>query len=350
MRYDFLVIGSGISGATTAYFLKKAGFKVLVVEKESVCSGGSLAAGAFLSPKLSKPSKYKDYLNEALRFSLDFYQANFPTLLKRVPLHKYPIDKDDYKKLQSYEKYIDFDFQKCDGFYKLNFAGFIDPLKLCKKLLKDIEVLENVEVTNQNLKEFSAKNIIIAHPNQTLFDTKYLKTKNIAGYRYDVRFDGCEKKNFNSHKECSISCFYDNKVAVGATYIRDATTLEDDAKSDRFNLLKKAQSFYPMKNLKVLKSYIGVRNLSFDFFPVVGKLIDEDATLLRYPYIKKGSKVPPSKYIYHDNVYIHTALGSRGFVYAPYNAKLLVDLIVKDKKIEDHLSPVRLFLKYARTS
>ncbi len=236
MKYDFLVIGSGIAGATTAYFLKMAGFKVLVVEKESICSGGSLAAGAFLSPKLSKPSKYKDYLNEALRFSLDFYQANFPTILKRVPLHKYPIDENDGKKLESYEEFIEFNYEKKDDFYKLIFAGFIDPMKLCRKLLEGIDVIENKEVTKENLKDFDAKSIIIAHPNQTLFETKYIKTKNIAGYRYDVRFDGCEKKDFNSHKSCSISCFYDNLIS------------------------KKAQKFHH-QNISIMTMYIYIQHL-----------------------------------------------------------------------------------------
>ncbi len=346
--YDFLVIGSGIAGASTAYFLKEAGYEVLVVEKNTVCSGGSYGAGAFLSPKLSKPSKYKDYLNDALGFSLDFYQKNFPDLLKRVSLHKYPFDERDYKKLQSYEKFIDFEYEKKDGFFKLDFAGFIDPLKLTYALLEGIEVIENFEVTKENLKTFEAKSIIIAHPNQTIYEEKYLKTKNIGGYRYDVSFEGCEKKNFNSHKDCSISAYHEGKVAIGATYIKEINNLEKDAKEDKYNLLQKARNFFEMEKLEVLKYYTGVRNMSFDFFPIVGKLIDEKATILKYPYIKNGSKVPTSKYIYHDNVYIHTALGSRGFVYAPYNSMLLVDMIVKDKEIESHLSPVRTFLKYIR--
>ena len=67
-----IVIGGGISGCSTAYFFKKANFKVTIFEKDTICSGGSYAAGAFLSPKLSKPSKYKDYLNSALDFSFTF--------------------------------------------------------------------------------------------------------------------------------------------------------------------------------------------------------------------------------------------------------------------------------------
>jgi tRNA 5-methylaminomethyl-2-thiouridine biosynthesis bifunctional protein len=79
----------------------------------------------------------------------------------------------------------------------------------------------------------------------------------------------------------------------------------------------------------------------------VGSIVDEKATLKAYPYISHGTKVPASKYKLIKNLYFHGALGSRGFVYAPYNAKLLTELILKDIAIDERLSPVRLFKKWA---
>src|SRR5438552_2102809 len=38
MRVDVLVIGAGITGITTAYLLKKAGFAVALIERERVAS------------------------------------------------------------------------------------------------------------------------------------------------------------------------------------------------------------------------------------------------------------------------------------------------------------------------
>ena len=343
MKKEVVVIGGGIAGCSSAYFLQKAGFEVTLYEKNTLCGGGSFAAGAFLSPKLSKPSPYKEYLNTALRFSLDFYEKNFPSTFKRTSLHKYPKDEKDWQKLLSYEEFIDFKYEKKDDFFILDFAGIVDPKEVCKKLVEKIQVYENTHI--EDLQEFKDKIIIIAHPNQNLLHLPYIKTKDIGGYRYDVLFKGCETKEFNSHRELSVSCYFKKKIAVGATYLRGEKELEEKALCDSEHLLKKAQDFYPMVNMKLLKHYTGYRNMTFDFFPIVGKAINSDATLKKYPYIKKGTKVPPSKYIYYEDIYLHTALGSRGFVYAPYNAKLLTDHITKNTSIPDRLSPVRLFKK-----
>jgi len=325
-------------------FLKKAGFDVTLYEKNTICSGGSFAAGAFLSPKLSKPSAYKSYLNKALEFSLNFYEKNFPNSFKKVPLYKYPLDQNDWQKLQSYEKFIEFDYEKKDGFYKLNFAGIVDPKELCYKLLEGIEFYENHEVTT--LEKFKNHSIIIAHPNQQLFQNFKIKTKDIGGYRYDVLFDGCESKDYNSHKDLSISCFFKEKIAIGATYIRGKTNLEEEAKKDSKQLLNRAKKLHHMPNLKIKKTLTGYRNMTYDLFPIVGKVVDFKETIEKYPYIQKGTKVPTSKYIYHQNCYIHTALGSRGFVFAPYNAKLLVDMITnKELEISKKLSPSRFVKK-----
>lgn len=39
MIYDYLIVGSGLYGATCAYELKKRGLKVLVVEKRNHIGG-----------------------------------------------------------------------------------------------------------------------------------------------------------------------------------------------------------------------------------------------------------------------------------------------------------------------
>jgi glycine/D-amino acid oxidase-like deaminating enzyme len=349
MQYDVIIIGAGIAGASTAYFLNRAGLSVLVLEKDTICSGGSNPAGAFLSPKISKPSPYKSYLNDAFEFSTNFYKENFPELFYQCGLKKIPLNFEDIKRCKSYEPFIDFSWEKLDDGYFFKEAGIINPVKLCREMLKDIEVRENYHVLD--ISNLSCKYLIFATGSDKIpTDITYIETKNIAGYRYDVEFKDFKNQKFNTHKDLSISAFYNNCVAIGATHIKPSQVedLKEQAENDTFGLLAKAQRLQKLENLKVLKTYIGYRNTTFDYFPIVGKLINEKETLKKYPYIRKGTKVPTEKYIMNENIYIHGALGSRGFVYAPYNAKLLSELILNDKAIQENLSPIRLFKKWAK--
>ncbi len=357
MIYDVIIIGAGIAGSSSAYFLKKRGLKVLVLEKNSICSGGSNAAGAFISPKISKPSPYKDYLNRAFLFSTNFYKQNFPDLFNQYGLIKIPLDEKDRQRCKTYEPFMqtEWKYLKEEGNYYFTQAGFIPPVKLCKALLKDIEVKENYLVksltykTNWHIDNFEARNIIFATgSDKLLMNLPYIKTKNISGYRYDTKFQNMEKLKHNYHKDLSISAYYKNRVMIGATHIISTSSLEKDAQQDSKNLLEKAKKIMPLEDLEILKYYTGERNATLDYFPIVGKVIDHEATLIKYPYIKKGSKVPSKNFINYPNLYIHSALASRGFVFAPYNAKILTDLIIEKKDIDNRLNLNRLFIKWSR--
>lgn len=78
MVYDFIIIGAGVAGCNCAHALNKAGKKVAIIDKEGVAKGGSGAAGAFLSPLLGKVNSYNSLVNNALKFSIDFYEALVP--------------------------------------------------------------------------------------------------------------------------------------------------------------------------------------------------------------------------------------------------------------------------------
>ena len=354
---DVIVIGAGIAGASSAFILQQRGFKVLLLEKGEICQGGSAAAGAFLSPKISKPSPYKTYLNDALKYTLAFYQNHFPDLLQKNGLLKLPLDSDDIKRCQSYEAYIDFLWEKKGDSYFFPEAGIIPVQPLCKALLKNIDLEENFPVNkivhNGELwhinDTYSAKSLIFATgDSKEPFSLPYLQSKNIGGYRYDVHFEGYEKQNCNIHKDVSVSTAMKEYVIVGATHIKGDIDLEEAAQNDSYSLLEKAAAIVPMPEAEILAYYTGYRRFSFDYFPFVGPLVDEKKTLEHYPFITSGARVPLSKYHYYPNLYIHTALGSRGFVFAPYNAALLADFISHQKEINPHLLPASRFQKWAR--
>jgi len=72
--YDFLIIGAGSAGCSTAYFLRKSGKKVAIIDREGIAGGASGVAGAFLSPLPGKQNLYNTFVNDALNFSIDFYE------------------------------------------------------------------------------------------------------------------------------------------------------------------------------------------------------------------------------------------------------------------------------------
>ena len=55
MSYDAIVIGAGISGAATAYHLRKAGAKTLLVERGEPASGGTGKSAAIIRQSYSTP-------------------------------------------------------------------------------------------------------------------------------------------------------------------------------------------------------------------------------------------------------------------------------------------------------
>lgn len=354
---DFLVIGAGIAGASIAYFLHKGGSSVVVVDQNSICSGGSSAAGAFLSPKISKPSPYKDFVNSALRFSLDFYQKNFPELLHQNQLIKIPKHAEDAKLLETYEPYMEYMTKVPQGYLFEN-AGLIEAKGTCEQLLENIHVIENQKIKSVHYQDgvwqadgLEAENIILAIGGyEEIVPVPYINIRKIYGYRYDVTTD--TDIPYNLHKEVSIAKTENKKSIIGASYIRgkDLTLQEiaQMAKEDSENLIAKALDIAALENLEIGQYYCGVRTLSSDYFPVIGALIDEKRTLAQYPYITTGAKVPAKLFIKHPNLYIHTGHGARGFVLAPYTARLLYEHIKNDRKIEISLNVEYRFLKWSR--
>ena len=117
---------------------------------------------------------------------------------------------------------------------------------------------------------------------------------------------------------------------------------------DKEKLIKQIPNIINLKNVKIKSHKIGVRACSIDYFPIIGEVINSIKTLTKYPHIKNGTKVSPKDLQYHQNLFIFTGLGSRGFVLAPYLAKKLVDNIYDNISLDDKITPYRLFIKYIR--
>jgi len=367
--FDYAIIGAGISGACTAYFLKKYGKKVVVIDKGKIASGGSGAAGAFLSPKICSNSLYTSFVNDAFTCSIDFYKENFPQFLNQSGILRLLKSQDDIQKCKQYEKNLPINFKylqaneiknikktACEfGGYFFDDGATIDSIGVIKSMLCDIDVIEGLHVKDLELKDgyynianIKAKGVVICTGKSDDFkETSYVRLKNIYGHRLDIKTS--TKIPFHLHKSCSISASDKEVVHIGATHIPNYSYgVHKDFTYEIYEMIKLAKSYVNFEDFEVENIHFGVRNSTFDFFPALGAVIDAKGTLSKYPYIKKGTKVPRQKYLYHKNIYIHCGLGARGFVWAPKTAEILARNICENIPIDKKLDTQRLFLKYAK--
>ena len=361
--YDTIIIGAGIAGATAAYTLTQQNKKVLVLDKNGIASGGSGAAGAFVSPKIGKGSPLQTLTNEAFTYAKAFYLATCPAYFHQTGVIRIPKDEMDAQKFSEYEKFNDTMYEnyskeklrslgidvEFDSFYFPD-AGDCDAPQVCEYLLKDIEVLQ-YDVDRLKKEDavwvvggYKAKNIILATGYESnLADLRYMGIRGTWGTRGD--FSSKLDLHVSMHQSMSVGANVDGIIKLGATHekmVKDVVPCNDE---QALSLKEKASGLIDTSDLELVENYCGMRAGSKDYFPLVGKVIDVPYMLETYPAIVRGAK-PELAYV--DNLYVLNGLGGRGFVFAPLMAKLLAEHIVEGKEIDKRVNPDRLFLKWCR--
>ena len=151
--YDVIIIGTGIAGCSVAYNLKNRGQDVLLIDKSNIiATGGSGAAGAFISPKIGKGSQLQTLTNEAFLFAVDFYKNNFSEYFNQTGVVRIPKDEEDDKKFDIYRNFNDTQYKdfshnelKSNGInseyrgFLFENAGVCDSIGLCNALVKNID-------------------------------------------------------------------------------------------------------------------------------------------------------------------------------------------------------------------
>lgn len=377
--YDYLIIGAGSAGCSSAYFLHKDGKSVALVDREGIAGGASGAAGAFLSPLPGQKNIYNSLVNSALDFSLDFYKNLLPSAVDDKGVLRVANDNFDEDKLsQNSIKYDYFDskklyyisknFREIEGYFYEN-AAVIEPIQICNKLTKgcDFYKMDVKELVYKDgfyiVDNIKAKNIILAQGVSTsLVEIPYMKISPIFGLRVDVK--STTKVPFNIHKAISISTNkQDGTLSIGATHERhDSAKMECLTTCDKCSfyvnsdeeqvksLLKQADELIKLENLEVVKIYKGARATIKSYFPVIGKIVDYESSLKKHPSIQNGTKIPQEDLEYYPNLYLINALGSRGFVFGPYLANILTKNILHNEPVPQEISTGKLFYKMARKS
>jgi len=361
--YDTIIIGAGIAGATVAYTLSQQNQKVLVLDKNGIASGGSGAAGAFVSPKIGKGSPLQKLTNEAFSFAKDFYLSTCPEYFNQTGVIRIPKDEGDAQKFSEYELYNDNVYEnytktqlKAEGI-ESNFESFLfpeagdcDAVAVCAFLLKDIEVLqyEVKEIKRENnvwaVGDYSAKNIVLATGYESnLADLRYMGIRGTWGTRGD--FSSQLDLKVSMHQAMSVGANVGGIIKLGATHEKEVKEIVPCQEEQALLLKEKASALIDVSDLVLKKSFCGMRAGSKDYFPLLGKVIDVPMMLETYPKVMRGAK-PELGYV--KNLYVLNGLGGRGFVFAPLMASWLAQYIVEGKEIDKRVHADRLFFKWAR--
>ena len=373
--YDIAIVGAGINGCSVAYEFLQEGKSVILFDKEGVASGGSGAAGAFISPKFSKSGELRAMLDAAFCYSLNYYKTNFPHSFKASQLlHIAKDDKDDAM-LHQYKKNSAFELEKASQevldslserakkreYISLN-AAIVNAQSVCQEMSQDVKfVCEKVENLRYDdgfwliNETYSAKEVVLATgAYEKVIKEPYIDVRGIWGHRVDV--ETSTKNPYSLHQFVSISKSSGeddkNLLAIGAThnihYHPDKNKEAYDIEKGRAELLEKAAQTMNLKDVKIIKDYVGLRSGSVDYMPLLGSLIISEETIKNCGTRLQDKRISYDAFTYYPNLYIINGSGGYGFVLAPYLANILKEFILNGKTIDKSIAPARYFARWAR--
>ena len=369
--YDVIIIGAGINGCTTAYFLHQAGLKVALLDKEGIAAGGSGAAGAFISPKISKEGVLKEIMETAHLEALEFYTTLFPEYTLQKPLLHITKTHEEGETLREFKNGTVLNFTPLDENTEellsdeaknsesicFSKGAVVDAQGVCHALAEGIDFYKK-EVQSLhydegvwNIGDLRASHIVLsigAYPK--IIPLPYLTLRGIWGHRIDIQTSTVLPTILHHYVSISPTS-KENIMAIGATHnVHYIPTNEEpyDIESGREELLEKASRTVNLENVKILCDYAGLRSGSNDYIPLLGSLVDSEATLNLHPQLQYGRAVPSSEFVTYPNVTMINGSGGYGFVLAPYLASRLRDYLVENKPLDERLSPSRFFARWIK--
>ncbi len=381
-RYEVAVIGAGIAGVSAAFALRERGMRVVLIDRSSVpASGGSGAAGAFVSPKIGKGGPLQQLTNEAFAYAHRFYRAHTPEHFTATGVVRIPKNSDDAERFALYEPHnypvyerwsaedlARYGITDAHGGFYFPEAGDCDAPAVCRALAEGIDFVqmevESVEclalsvetvwriVAAKNGRKkgaverascFAEKVVLATGYQNDLFDMRYMGIKGLWGSRGDYRT--AAHLRVSLHKRLSVSSTRRGIVKIGATHVKHPHPCMVCDGQPLSGLFAEASELVDSSDWVLQETFCGMRSGSRDFFPVVGEVIDVPYLLARFPAITRGAK-PPLRYL--EGVYVLNGLGGRGFLFAPQMAQWLAKRIVSGASIPASVQPDRLFWRWVR--
>ncbi|MFA5214507.1 NAD(P)/FAD-dependent oxidoreductase [Sulfuricurvum sp.] len=369
--YDVIIIGAGINGCCSAYYLYKAGLRVALIDQNGIASGGSGAAGAFISPKISKAGELKDIMSEAHAEALEFYTTRFPQFTLTKELLHIANSPQEADKLECFKQETQLEYSTIDNVLKsllteeaaneshiyFSEGAVVDAQGVCEALVEGIDFFTikadalMYEDELWKIDHLSAKHVVLsigAYPK--LLPIDYVGLRGIWGHRIDIKTSTDIPCILHHHVSISPTT-KEGIVAIGATHDVHYSPFSDqvyDIESGRAVLLEKASKTLKLNNIEIVRDYTGLRSGSNDYLPMLGNLVDAHATLSLYPHLRHGKAVNMREYVYYPSLTMINGSGGYGFVLAPYLARLLSEYLSEGKAINPILSPSRFFPRWAK--
>ncbi len=369
--YDTAIIGAGINGCSCGYFLSRAGQNVVLIDQEGIASGGSGAAGAFISPKFTKGGPLKELLEAAYLYSLDFYSSKFPHYIRRAKLLQIANSEENEARLEAFKETTKLHFREASEEERslltpyarrfssclLEEGGVVDAKAMCEALAEGIDLVrEKIESVSYEegfwqIGSIRAKQIILATGSYDLVvKMPYLQLRRVWGHRIDVKTS--TKVPLSIHHHLSISpSSKEGTVAIGATHdvhFNPFTGEPYDLEAGRRELIEKALKSVPLEHIEVLNDYVGLRSGSNDYLPIAGRVVDAEKSMQRDLDLININKLDDGQFDYFPDLYMINGSGGYGFVFAPFLAKQLSDHICGGNPLNSVLAPGRFFRRWAK--
>ena len=334
------IIGSGISGASLAYALRKRNIECFIIDKsDKLANGASGNKLALQMPKLTMDDSPYGLLSlEAFLYSrkiaknLNSIPRSDGLVLipsrerdiikfKKLLENNWPLDllNNNYDKLNSL-KFINHIYMKS--------SGIVDNSKFIQNLIKDVEFISKFDVKKITSKDglniiidkfgnrLKSKTVIWANGFEMTNLNQNLPINPISGqvtYLKANELSSNLKINFSYGHHFSQA--FKGYHQIGASFNRNANTcfreIDQNTNINSIPEFLRKNIYY---NINESGHRVSVRASTKDRMPFFGDL----NTLT-------GKK--------SNNIYILGGMGAWGFVYAPFYAELLVTKIINDQLV-----------------
>ncbi len=347
MNVEVLIVGQGLAGTTLALELERRGISYVVVDQGLEDTSSSVAAGLYnpVAYKRMLPSWNSHVLLEKLleffKYSEDLFNEKFV-----FPKHSYKIfsseqDRDSFVKRPDPEKLLaftdgivrheDIGVKTPFGYLEFSKTGYVYVRHYVKtarryfignnRFLEERFREDELQVKNDGefgYKSINCKRVIYCTGHEGSRYWNYLPFRPVKGELMLIKI----RKHLPDHilvKDGFMLPVEDGNYVLGSTYVWDDLTNEVTEKGTQALLMKLGK--FTDATYEILEQKAGIRPASHD----------------RRPYVGWNPVT--------NNIGILNGLGSKGVLYAPFCAALLVDSIENQNEVPEEVNVKRVRLK-----